>query len=409
MTSEEKTSREKPVKEKPASSKWVSFFLFADITIAIIVWAVFLTVTMCMHFYLGKFLDKPKPLFTIRLFELAIVSISTLWCILFFIKGFCCQDETEQAKGKLSYLSLGNITNRFLKIVKIQPIKCSISAIIVFVVLYGGISWAEILHEDTEAISIISCELICETGPDFIDNDLANMLLDYSSYLEEKHLAGLLKTFNVSNTAKNGLTDAVTILEKAKGSQNEVAHDIWRAGEEILYSGLGAPKFLPGTIRLREYRSAPEDLLTDIRTAMNASIKAAKLFDDKPNMDTAVRSCEENRKTMLLIFLARRSGQIELFDEFKEIVEACNRSKLEVAGRLQKGVPRNEFLIMIAESELRRAEILEAMKKRNNEKEVFALMLKAIDDSYTRRDSLLELCPKVLEKYTEIIRERLVS
>lgn len=410
MTSGEKTTNEKPVNKKSASSKWVSFFLYADIAIAILVWAVFLTITLCLHFYLGKILDKPTPLFALRLFELAVISFGTLWCILFFIKGLCRQDETEQAKSKLSYLSLGNITNRFLKIVKIQPISCSISAMIVFFVLYGGISWAEILQEDAEAISIISCELLCETGPDFKDNDLATLLSNYSSYLDEKHLHGLLKIFNVGNTAKNGLTDAISILEKATGSQKEVAHDIWRAGEEILYSRLVAPKFLPGTIRLHEYRSASEDLLTDIRTAINASKTAAELFDDKPSMKTAVRSCEENRKTMLLIFLARKSGQIELFDEFKKIVEACTRSKIEVADRLKEGVPRNEFLKMIAESELRRAKILEAIKKRNNEKEVISLMWKAIDDSYTGRDSLLELCPKVLEKqYTEIIRERLVS
>lgn len=115
---------------------------------------------------------------------------------------------------------------------------------------------------------------------------------------------------------------------------------------------------------------------------------------------------------MLLLFLARKSRQNHLFDDFQQIVEACRKSKTNIALILPDDDPRKEFLLIISASEQRRYDILNALKTQPDTKESIAIVMRkaidpaweAIETAYRDRSTLLQLCSKVRdEKYSEII------
>lgn len=387
----------KVANEKSTLSSRVSFFShITDLVFAVLVWAVFLSIALGLHIYFGKFLDNSKFLFVLGLVELAVLSFGAVWCVLFFIKGFCRQKQTGQVKSELLHSPRGNVIRRFLGIVIKQPISYFVFSLIVLTVFCCNISFAEMAQDNADDLSIFACELLCETGPDFPQtaDNCAIMLANYSKYLEPKYIPGFLKIFTGGNSAENSLRDAVKNLENVKGSHEDVAKSIWRTGEKIMFSRLKILRSLPQRIRLLEYRKVSDALLCDIRKAVENSREAMKLFEEKPSLDNAINSCEANRASMFLIFLARKSRQNQIFDEFQGIVEECRERKIEAASGLPEDDPRKEFVTMTAKFEQRRIEILEALKEQNTQKAI-GFMWEAIEEAYFRRARLLELSEKL--------------
>ena len=68
---------------------------------------------------------------------------------------------------------------------------------IVVAFLYIEISFADLIRDDCDDVSILACEMLCETGPDLqktIDDHVI-MLKDYAKYMESKHLPYLILSF----------------------------------------------------------------------------------------------------------------------------------------------------------------------------------------------------------------------
>lgn len=391
--------------EKPASSLRIQFLSYiTDFVFAVLVFIGFLLITWILH-SLGNTFGISWFRFFWRLFELLVISFGTLWCVVFVIAEFAKKNKyqknkpTKKVDDKLFRLHPHDIVRRFGEPCIKQPVSLVVCSLIVFAFLYVGISFAEIIRDDSDDVSILTCEMLTETGPNFTDpiNNHITMLANYSKYLEHKHLASLLRAFSSYNPNKV-FTASLEILKNAKGSQEKIANDIWRAGEEVMIFRLNAPKLLPRGIALHEYRKAPKGLLDDIRNALEKSIEAEMLFDEKPTMENAIESCMANRRTILLLFLARKNYNrpevASLFTSFRGIVEKCRDRKTEIYGLLSENDPRNEFLKIISESENRRLEILDNTKNRNMRK-VIDLMWEAIDESYTRRSALLKLCENI--------------
>jgi hypothetical protein len=149
-------------------------------------------------------------------------------------------------------------------------------------------------------------------------------------------------------------------------------------------------------VRLNEYRKVPKDLSEAIKNALKESKAASELFDEVPTLENAIHSCECNRKTMLLVFLARRARQNQFIDEFQEIVKSHYKNEIDVIGEIRKDYddPRKEFLAVIVQSEQRRERILIDIKNRNIP-EAIEHMWDAIGVASSRRDYLLKLSEKV--------------
>ncbi|MBA7630582.1 hypothetical protein ES703_38105 [subsurface metagenome] len=399
-----------PVVKKPALPVLALLLSYiTELVFAFLVLILFLLATWGLH-SCGEALGLVKTLFLWRLLELLVVSFGTLWCVVFFIKVSAeffkkfkrhLTKPNKEFGDELSRLHPWDIVRRFGEPLHRQNLGLFIcSVFIIIALLYVGISFAEIGRDDCDDVSLLACEIICETGPFFQEpiDDHVLMLTNYAKYMEHKHLPGLLLRLLFNHSPEKVLTALSETLSNTKGSQEEVANDIWQAGEEVMLFRLKALKLLPRGISLHEYRKIPEGLSSDIQEALEQSRKASRLFDEKPTMENAVHSCEANRKTMLLLFLARSSyniGQNKLFVDFQGIVEVCRKSKIDVANRIQEDDdPRKTFLLLIAQSEQRRLEILYDIKDRDIQ-EAIERMWDAIEIAYSERTELLELCEKI--------------
>ena len=274
-------------------------------------------------------------------------------------------------------------------------------------VLHVRGSFAGLVQSNCDELSILACELMCETGPDFtrpIDpNDLRKVLEGYAEYIEEKHLSVLLSIFP-SYSPKEVFSHISKTLANAKGSrsQEKAANDIWQAGEEVMLFRLKKKSvLLPRGRTSYEYKKAAELLLPLAKAAFGDSKEARDRFDNTPNMENAVYSCEHNRLTMLLLFPLRTSYDrpevASLFASFRVVVNECRDRKIDIAGGSPYDDPRKEFLReIIGRSEKRRLDILDAIiEDQNNMQEVIEYMWDAIEISSRDRARLLQLCEKI--------------
>lgn len=265
-------------------------------------------------------------------------------------------------------------------------------------------SFAGLVQSNSDELSILACELMCETGPDFtkpIDSkDFEEVLKSYSEYIEKKHLSVLLKRF--PGYSPNDLFSHLNkILADPKSNQEEAANDIWQAGEKVMLFRLKTkPKFLLWAKTSYDYSEAAELFLPLAEKALGDSKDASDQFNNTlPTMENAVHSCERNRLTMLLLFPLRTSYDrpevASLFAGFREVVNECRDRKKDVAGESPYDDPRKEFLgEIIARSEKRRLDILDAIDNRDMQK-VIEHMWDAIETSYRDRTRLLQLCEEI--------------
>ncbi len=391
-----------------------------ELIVSFLVFVVFLLSTWSLH-YLGDILRTPRFVFFLRILELFVISFGTLLCVLFFLKASVeflkklirlLKKQTKEVDSK--HLHPRDIALRFGEPLHKRHLALFIcSVLIIIVTLYVGISFAGLVQSNFDEVSLLACELMCETGPDFtspIDpNYFGKILKNYAQYIENKQLSALLRIFPNYNP-KVVLSDVNNIIVNAKGTQDEIANDIWRAGEEAMLFQLKEPRWLPRGIALYKYRKATELLLPLAEEALAASNEALKNFNNTPTMKNGVHSCECNRVTMILLFPLGASYDrpkvARLFTSFEVVVKECRNSKIDIANRIKNpDDARKEFLEnIIAISEQRRLDILNDIKNRNMQ-EALERMLDAIEDSYNRRVALLELCEKVRNSgtYSKVI------
>jgi hypothetical protein len=364
----------------------------ADLLLAVLIFICFLFAARGLYYW-GDALRMPGFVLFLRIIGLALLSFGAIWCIavilnisISFKKLFLSQE------GKLSRL------RRLSKPVRESPILLFVCSVFITGGLYIGISSAEIgiVRDNCEDASILACEMICETGPNFpgpADNHVI-MLKYYAKYMEQKHLPYILMAL-YGHDQEKALEATAQTLKSVEGGQEEIANDILRAGEDVMLSRLNAPKSFLGSINLyKRWKKAPKELLEDVNKAISQSKEAAKVFHETPTLDNAVESCEANRKTMLLLFLARDSVQSELFEDFQNTVKDSRDRKIEMAGVGPYDDPRKEFLALIAKSEQRRWDILEDLKKQNINSAIERIW-EAVETAYRDRSAVLELCSKV--------------
>jgi len=385
------------------------------------VFAVVLVITWGLYHVSGG-LRVPWVVFLSRIISLAFLSFGTLWCAVSILssaveavrKKVKCHSPVlvGEVKGEELRVHLGKIAEGFGEPWREHRVSLIVCSTIVLLALYGGISFAGLIQSNCEDLSLLSCELLCETGPDFAkptDPKYAGTVLaSYARYLEKKHLSVLLKVFPAYDP-KQVIADVDQTLRSAKGSQREAASEVWQAGEELMLFRLNVPKLLPRGGALHEYREASELLLPLAKEALADSGKASEQFNNRPTMENAVHSCERNRVTILLLFPLRASYDkpeiAALFNRFEEIVGDCRKSKINIAGRLPEDDPRREFLAgIIARSEQRRLDVLHEIENRNMQ-EAIEQMWGAIRTACSERAKLLDLSERILDagNYSEEI------
>ena len=274
------------------------------------------------------------------------------------------------------------------------------AGIIVLIVFftYIRIGLDDLVAHNARDTSMIGIEMLCESGPDFrlaADKHI-NMLQEYTHHMENKYLGGILEFFYEEYTPAKGFEKALKTLEKAKsGSQEECAKAIWLAGEQIEQYRMKAAGFAIFDSRLHKYQKVPDDLVADIKDALGESKKSFFRFKKNPTLENAVSLCEDDRWTMLLLFLAREgynNGHNELFDEFheleKQVMEEEQKLYEKIVGSQKK------FLEHFIQSVQRRICVLEALKV-GDDRKTCVLMWETIERAYHQRQAILEFIQDV--------------
>lgn len=416
MALEKESSPKRPVIIKP---------VFSYITNLVLVTVVFfIFVFVLWRLYNWNFTrNVPGLVFVLRLFELLVLSFGALSYFVYILNGIVSiiklkrqlPKQAKEPSAELSHLYFLPTTKRLGEPVRKHPFSMGVCSVIILCALYVGISFAGLIQSNCDDVSILACELMCETGPDFlkpIDPNYTEIVLKgYSQYIENKHLSVLLKVFP-RYRPKHVIENVGETLRGNKGSQDEAANLMWRAGEDVMLFRLNTPNLFPRGMALHKHREAAEFLLPLAKKALVASEEASKQFIATPTMEKAVHSCECNRITKLLLFPFRESYDIpeiaDLFNNFRVVVEECKQSKINVAGWIKDpDDPRKEFLKgIIAVSEQRRLVIIDDIKERNTQNAI-EHMWDAIEVARSERAKFLELCEKIRNagNYSEVIRE----
>ena len=313
--------------------------------------------------------------------ELLILSFGIYWCFLSLAK------------------ILGIVARR-------RPFSYCLYSLVIFFLLFGGISSAEIVQESADDILLLACELLCETGPDFpkaiYSNDLIGTFSTYSKFFEEKHIPAFLRSF--TDIPAKGITVAKNIITGVQNSQEQdkVANGIWRAGEEVMLAQYNAPKFLPIRTPFYKPRPAPAWLLEEIRVALGRSAKALEEAEKSPTLDNKITLCEANRSSMLLLFLARNKIHNNLFLEFQNIIESSKNIDVQMdpamndKGDVDLIAKIQSFSDIIDRSEDRRSMVLAAILDQDMTL-ASNYLWDAMRESYIRRNNLMSLCNDVVK------------
>lgn len=296
---------------------------------------------------------------------------------------------------------------KFLQILRDHKLRTCIGTFIIILIVffaYIRIGVGNLVAHNVSDTSMIGIEMICESGPNFIlaAERHIEMLQGYTTYMENRYLGSILGILYGEYTPTKGFEEALKTLEKAKdSSQEECARAIWLAGEQVEQYRMKAASFSSFKIVLHKYQKVPAELVADIRTALDKSQKSLERFKENPTLQNAVFLCEDNRWTMLLLFMARagyNSGHNELFDEFYELEKTVGEEEQKLFDELPDDDPqmRKRFIGHIIQSERRRLHVLVALKlKIPDMRKARTLMWETIDIAYHEREPILEFTEAV--------------
>ena len=176
-------------------------------------------------------------------------------------------------------------------------------------------------------------------------------------------------------------------LEKAVEEQDDemAKKAIWRAGEATNKLYMRGKRFPWSPIDWFNSEDLPNWLLTDLNNAFVESHKLVNKLKSDQTQEAAIEACVANRRTILLLFLARLG-----YDDQKTIREFLSDVKLSydytnaVADKEENKETKEEIL-KVARSENRRVKILEAMLANDMDK-VCDLLREAIEKAFEERE-----------------------
>ncbi|MHC4573227.1 MAG: hypothetical protein ACYS76_03715 [Planctomycetota bacterium] len=250
---------------------------------------------------------------------------------------------------------------------------------------------------------VLGAEPISELSPDFTEEGKSNAkaLRAYVGQIQERHLAAILQRLHPEYSPKERLLPLLARLE-APGDQQQAQELIWTAGVESDRLHLAAEKFARAVVVWFKSERLDEELVRELDEALGDSRKlveklqtelVAALSDqvlDQVEQDQAVKNalaaCQANRRTMLLLFLARMGyGSEEKINEFLGLAEKTSGCKVSLAGTIEDPEVKRTVLDW-AQSEQRRVHILKAMLD-NDMDQVRGLLREAIDKALKEKEA----------------------
>jgi hypothetical protein len=252
-----------------------------------------------------------------------------------------------------------------------------------------NIGLAEVIRQNSYPIHLLASEQLNELGPCFIGEGgrHVEMIKKYTKHLERRQLAVLVRVLYPKYSPKKMFASVLPALEKAVEEQDDemAKKAIWRAGEATNKLYMRGKRFPWSPIDWFNSEDLPNWLLTDLNNAFVESHKLVNKLKSDQTQEAAIEACVANRRTILLLFLARLG-----YDDQKTIREFLSDVKLSydytnaVADKEENKETKEEIL-KVARSENRRVKILEAMLANDMDK-VCDLLREAIEKAFEERE-----------------------
>jgi len=251
----------------------------------------------------------------------------------------------------------------FFESIRAHPIQIVSSSVIIGIALYVGVSigLAELNRQNSYKIHMLASEMLIELGPDLAEESRrhAEMVKQYTEHIEEGYLAAILRVLYPTYSPKKALAFALSGLEKA--AKEEKDEDERKFLYEVARSEDRRVKILEAMLA-----NNMDDVCELLRVAIEGAFEKELLVENAPE------ACEDNRRTMLLLFLARLSynsnSQKRFLDSFRRIVETYVKHKEEQTIKFQEVNPQEALLMIFVGSMQRRLAVLGAMSANDMDK-----------------------------------------
>lgn len=278
---------------------------------------------------------------------------------------------------------------KFFESVRTHPIQIVSSSVIVALVLYIGVNigFAELVRQNSHRMHMLAFDPLTESEPGLIEasREHTKMVQVYVEHMEQRNLGAILGLLYPEYNLKNRINSVWLPLTNAPVDDERVREVKWVAGKQINGFCKRAEKFSRRLIIgfISEYTLGK--LLRDIDNTLAKSQELVGKFEKELLIENAPVACEANRKTMLLLFLARSSynSQKRLFESLREIVETYIKRKEELARIFPEGELQKELLMIFTTSEQRRLKILEAMLESDMNKAHACALLVTLKKEYS--------------------------
>ena len=262
--------------------------------------------------------------------------------------------------------------------------------------LFGKIYLSKAWGFHSRNALMLGCELMCETGPNFIDAvDQHRVTLgEYSKHARSPFLMRIAPAKYELRKDLDAWSDyLLETLDSNDLTHEKAARAIWLAGEEIVRfrmrtAGLSASEEDLPKVKMPTWL---EDIIKTSIVDCNNTLERLE-YDKSPK--TALELCEADRRAMLLIFLARSDSSIsDYLREFRTIVDRAIDTKGKLSDSITT-VDKSELIQIFVHSEKRRLSIIDAMLEPNMSK-AYRLMWDAISQTAKKRPKRVLLASKL--------------
>lgn len=267
-------------------------------------------------------------------------------------------------------------------------------------VVFGNIYLSKVWGSQSRTALILGCELMCEAGPDFIDeaNNLRGTLNEYAECVRSPFLMKFMPDkYELQKNLEDWSAYLSETLDSDELTQEKAATAIWQAGEEIVRFRMRTAGLSVSEEDLPK-KAMPEWLKVKIKAAMGECEKTLQQLKKDNRSKTALKLCEDDRFAMVMIFLARSDSNVsEYLQGFRTILEQAIETKGKLAENAKNAGndDESELLSIFVRSEQRRLKIIDAMLKPDNMSEVYSLLWDTISQTAAERPKILELASKL--------------
>jgi len=292
-----------------------------------------------------------------------------------------------------------DVTKKFFDPLRKRPFSLFVlpTTIVIVVLLYITTGIGELARKNSEEALflaadalVLGAEPISEVGPDFTEESRNNgkaLRVYVEHMLGKRHLADILRLLHREYRPKKRLLPLLAALEKPPEDEKEAREVIRKSGDQIIEFYKDSEELSSRKIIWFKPERLPEDLVSDLDEALEKSRELVNKLEQQPTVENALAACQANRRTIVLLFLARMGyGSQEKINQFLTVSEKTGDCKERLAGTIEDPEVK-ELVLAWCDSEQRRVHILKAMLHEDMEK-VRKLLKEAIEKALMDRRRL---------------------